>query len=380
MRPQRILFVTTGLGTGGAEHMLCKIIEAAPSQQVQFMVVSLRDKGDFGARLCAAGIPFVCCELPKLDALWAMPRAIRQIKVFDPDVIQGWMYHGCFVATLFSWVLSKKPPVAWGIRQTLYDLSKERLLTRCIIWLQAKLSGSAARIVYNSELSRTQHRAVGFSNRFDEVLPNGFDLARYHPDDERRSKFRKLHSIGNDEILIGLVARLHPMKDHLNFFKAASIIAKSLPNVRFVLAGAGTNWPSVHEMLVDSGVADRVLCLGRFEYTEHLYPALDLVVLSSAWGEGWPNVLGEAMACGIPCVSTDVGASAEIIGEHGRIVPAADSLALANACIELLSSLSKANGLAARLRKSIATRFDINEIAGRYVAIWARLAHSSRNE
>lgn len=378
MSQLRVLIVTTGLGTGGAEHMLCKLIEAAESNEIRFMVVSLRDQGDFGARLHTLGVPLVCCEFPYAAALLNFPRILRSIRAFEPNVVQGWMYHGCVAASMFAKLLPDRPSVVWGIRQTLYSLNNERVFTRFIIKLMARHSGAVSRIIYNSKTSRIQHRELGFSDRFDEIVPNGFDLSRYRLDSIRRSDFRQAHGIGDHEKLIGLVARVHPMKDHRTFVAAASIIASRLSNVRFVLAGLGTDQPEILTMLAEANLAERAICLGRFEHTEKLYPGLDLLVLSSAWGEGWPNVLGEGMACGVPCVATDVGESAEIIGENGKVVPPGDAVALASACVSILDRSLNPIKFGQRLRESIEQRFGIAEIADRYKVIWERARRSNR--
>lgn len=379
MKPLRVLVITTGLGTGGAEHMLCKLIEAADPDEITFMVLSLRNEGELGCRVRAAGVQLICLGLPTLAAASNFFRILRQIRTFNPDVVQGWMYHGCVFASFLSRFFLGRRPVVWGIRQTLYQIKNERFSTRFIIWLTAKLSGSVSRIIYNSKVSCLQHRAFGYSPLSDEVIPNGFDLSRYRLDAGRRALFRSAHGIEARETVIGLVARVHPMKDHKNFIGAASKVAARFPGARFVLAGLGSDGESIRALLEDAGILKRTICLGRFENTELLYPGLDLLVLSSAWGEAWPNVLGEAMACGVPCVSTDVGDAAEILGAEGRIVVPGDPVALAEACMEVIANQENSSLRAERLREGVQERFGIGEVLRRYLLDWEQVSLTTKS-
>lgn len=368
----RVAFVTTGLGTGGAEHMLCKLVEEAAAVQIALMVVSLRDEGAFGARIRDAGAELVCCNLHRPLGVLDLIRALCALRAFSPMVLQGWMYHGSLAATLFRFCLPGAPSVFWSMRQTLYALREEPLITRIIIRALAVFSrNSVQSVIYNSTLSMEQHRAVGICSPSARMIPNGFDLCRYQPDADRRRMARERLGYQSKELVIGLVARVHPMKDHDNFINAASMVLSAMPEVRVVLAGEGTDTPLMREKILQAGLAEVAHCMGRVSNTEELYPALDLLVLASAWGEAWPNVLGEAMACGVPCVATDVGESGEIVGDTGRIVPARDPASLARACVDLLQlSSSERAILGTRARVRVVNCFDIRSVFKQYTDIW----------
>lgn len=371
MNQRRIAFIITGLGTGGAEHMLCKLIEVSRIESTQTMVISLLDEGAFGERMRAAGAKVVCCHLNQPRGLLKLFKAYWVLKAFRPTILQGWMYHGNFIASLFGRLLPGKISVFWSMRQTLYSLATEPFRLRIIIRLLAVMSHRIKGVIYNSSLSLQQHQRVGLVSPHDMMLPNGFDLERYRPDAACRQKTRVQLDLRDDAPLIGLVARVHPMKDHANFIAAAGLLSQALPKVRFLLAGEGTASDEIKNLLQAAGIVERTLCLGRIEHTEELYPALDLLVLSSSYGEGWPNVLGEAMACGVVCVATDIGESRYIVGDTGAIVPPQNPQALANACEELLRrERSVLHNLGKQARERVFENFDIHAIFRKHVAIW----------
>ncbi len=371
----RVLHVITGLRTGGAEHMLLKLLAASPDQAGDRMVVSLTDKGAVGPRLEALGIGVVSLGMRRLPDPLSLVRLARRIDAFAPDVVQGWMYHGNIQASLARPLSRSRAPVAWTIRQTLYDRAAERRLTRVAIRLGALLSRRAAAIVYNSELSARQHEAIGYDAARRAIIPNGFDCERFRPMPEARAQVRAALGIAAGVPLVGLVARYHPMKDHRGFLKAAAIVARRYPAVHFLLAGAGL------EILAESAelraLGDRVLVLGERSDMPSLTAALDIACSASARGEGFSNALGEAMATAVPCVATAIGASGELIGDTGVLVPPSDPAALAAGIMDLLAvgeTGRRALGEAARLR--VVQRFALADVARRYDELWRGLCRA----
>lgn len=370
MTVRRVAFVVSGLGAGGAEHMLYKLVEAARSRSTHMMVVSLRDEGMFGERIRAAGAEVVCCHLNRPAGLFRLFTAIAALRAFRPTVIQGWMYHGNLLASLLYRLVPGRPKLFWSIRQTLYSIETEPPPLRKIIRLLAWMSGRVRAVIYNSSLSARHHQAVGIRSRADLIIPNGFDLSRYRPDPGRRKALRERFGIG-DELLVGLVARVHPMKDHAGFAAAAALVSKAIPGARFVIAGEGTDKPEIRALLEARGIFGKTICMGRVTHTEELYPALDLLVLSSAWGEGWPNVVGEAMACGVVAVGTDVGETGNVIGDTGFVVEASNAPALAAACMRVLQKPAETRMvLGSVARKRIRSHFDIHAVFERYAQAW----------
>ncbi len=370
MTDRRVAVIVTGLGAGGAEHMLYKLVEAARNSSTRLMVVSLLDEGMFGDRIRAAGADVMCCHLNRRAGAGSLLGAIAALRAFRPTVIQGWMYHGNLVASLLRWLVPGRPKLFWSIRQTLYSIETEPPRLRKIIRLLAAMSGRVRAIIYNSSLSVRHHQAVGIRSQADLMIPNGFDLDRYRPDPERRKAMRYRLGIG-EEPLVGLVARVHPMKDHAGFVAAGAQIARAIPGVRFVLAGEGTDTPEMQALLEAQGISGQTTCLGRMTHTEELYPALDVFVLSSAWGEGWPNVVGEAMASGVVAVGTDVGETGNVIGDTGLVVEASNPQALADACIQVLQMPAESRlMLGRRAHERIMSHFEIHAVFEQYARAW----------
>jgi glycosyltransferase involved in cell wall biosynthesis len=308
-------------------------------------------------------------------ALSILPLARR----IGPQLIQGWMYHGNLMASMATLALRKsalrksaprnRTPVLWNIRQTVYDLRNERWLTARFIRLGAALSAGPSAIIYNSQTSATQHQDLGYRAEKRVIIPNGFDCQVLHPDEAAHKAMRAELGIADDTVLIGLVARYHPMKDHIGFLKAAGMIVRSHSQAKFVLAGTGVSskQPELAEAVKQNELQDQVILLGERSDIPGLNNAFDIGCSASAWGEGFSNSIGEAMACGIPCAVTDVGDSAYIVGDSGLVSPPREPEALANA-IERLIDMGAAGRqqLGAKARKRIETEFSLPAIVQRY--------------
>jgi len=378
------MHVITGLTTGGAETMLLKLLSAA-SENMEHVVVSLGDEGTIGPRITALGVPVHCLGLKRnapnpFKMLSTLPLARR----IDPQLIQGWMYHGNLMASMAASALRKseshkKVPVLWNIRQTVYDLLRnERWLTAKLIRLGAHLSARPAAIIYNSQTSAIQHEDLGYREEKRVIIPNGFDCQVLRPDDAARKAVRAELGVTDDNILIGLVARYHPMKDHAGFLRAAAIVAQDHPHVRFALAGSGISaqQQELAKGLKQTGLHDRVTLLGERSDIPRLNNAFDISCSASAWGEGFSNAIGEAMACGVPCAVTDVGDSAYLVGDTGLVVPPRGPQALANAIVRLIDiGNAGRRQLGAKARKRIETEFSLPAIVQRYENLYR--THSS---
>jgi glycosyltransferase involved in cell wall biosynthesis len=365
----RVMHVITGLSTGGAETMLLKLLSAA-SGSMEHVVVSLGDEGTIGPRIAALGVSVHCLGLRRnapnpFRALSILPLA-RHI---GPQLIQGWMYHGNLMASMAVLALRQKPPVLWNIRQTVYDLRRERWLTAKLIRLGARLSSRPAAIIYNSQTSASQHESLGYRTEKRVIIPNGFDCQLLRPDEAARKAVRTELGIVGDTVLVGLVARYHPMKDHVGFLQAAAMIARSYPQTRFVLAGAGVS--STQSELVkaiqQNELGDCVMLLGERSDIPRLNNAFDIGCSASAWGEGFSNSIGEAMACGVPCAVTDVGDSAYIVADSGFVAPPRTPEALAKAIARLIEvGRSGRQQLGTKARQRIETEFSLPAIVRRY--------------
>ena len=377
--PIRVLHVITGLHTGGAETMLCKLVTGNGADGIGHAVLSLGVPGPVGARMVEAGIRVHTLGMRGLMPLPTHVARLRRITAAErPHVIHGWMPHGNLAASSAS--LGRAVPVIWGIRQSLYDLAYERPTTRLVIRLAARWSRHPARIVYNSHSGAEHHEALGYDRSRTLVIPNGFDTDAFTPSAEHRRAVRAELGISEDAIVIGMVARYDPMKDHGNLLQAAARLARERPDVHYVLAGRGVD--ETNAVLVDgragAGLSARMHLLGERADTARLFAACDVAVLTS-YTEGFPNVLGEAMACGTPCVSTAVGEASWIVGETGRVVPPRDPDALADGMRWILAlGAEQRRALGAAARRRIQSTYGLAAVRGQYARLYREIAGSIR--
>lgn len=374
MRPVKVMHVATGLGMGGAETMLYRLLSGTDPASFQSEVVSLVEVGPVGPMIQALGVPVRSLGMRRgMPSPAAVLRLARWVRAAAPDVIQTWMYHADLVGGLAA-KLAGGPPVAWGIHHTTFD---PRLTKKLTIWTAqtcARLSRwLPARIVCCSEASRRVHIQAGYAAEKIVVIPNGFDLGRFMPDPAARRDVRREIGIPEEAPLVGLIARFDPQKDHRNFLLAAARLHAHAPESHFLLCGDGVT-PGNRELagwIEAAGVGGYCHLLGRREDTARLMAALDVATTSSAFGEAFPIVVGEAMACGVPCVVTDVGDSAVIVGETGAVVPPGDPDALAAGWRRLLDMRQDERsrlGMAARQR--IGERYSLKKIVAQYEQLY----------
>ncbi len=290
-------------------------------------------------------------------------------KKFRPQVIQGWMPHGNLAASLTQFTSRIAAPVIWNIRMSLDAVDGEKMTTMGLIRVGAFLSSHPSAIIYNSRSGAEQHQKLGYRSAISAVISNGFDCDLFRPDEYARCHIRQQLGLKPTSILVGLVARRHPMKDHFGFLRAASLVSVRYPESRFLLIGKGLteSEPGLTQHIGKLNMTGRVFLLGERTDTPRLTAALDIACSSSAWGEGFSNAIGEAMACAVPCVVTNVGDSAYIVGDTGVIVPPQNPGALAHAIGQLIDggpAKRKELGMAARRR--IESEFSLPNIARQY--------------
>jgi glycosyltransferase involved in cell wall biosynthesis len=282
-------------------------------------------------------------------------------------VLQTWLYHADLLG-LVAGRLDPKGQLFWNLRCT------EMIGTAGLTRLLASCSAIPDGIIVNSEAGQRQHAALGYCPQRWIMIPNGFDTGLFRPDAEARRRGRLELMLPDDAIAILLPARYHPMKDHRTFLAAAALLATRRPGVQFALAGTGVGCEN--RVLIDEaaalGLNGRVRFLGEQPDISSLYPVFDIITLTSAFGEGFPNVLGEAMACGVPCVATDVGDAAAIVADCGAIVPPRDPEALAGAWERLIQLTPEERGaLGRRARERIVEYYNLARVVGCFEALYA---------
>ncbi|QGY39728.1 glycosyltransferase [Pseudodesulfovibrio cashew] len=373
----KILHVITGLDVGGAETMLYRLCSGMNPNRFESRVVSLIPPGPVGEQLSGAGI-----EVDSLDMRRGVPspaglfKLVRLIRSWRPDLIQTWLYHADLaglMAAKLAFPLGGGPKVAWNIRCSYMALEEYRRLTGLTLRACAALSGLPDLILTNSHDAKRFHQELGYHPKRFEVVHNGFDIDRFKPDPAAREEVRRELSVDSDSLIIGQVARFDPMKDHQTMIRAAAAVQSDRETV-FVFAGRGMDHDNLDlaTWLAESGLDPaRVRLLGERADVPRLMAAMDIHV-SSSLGESFPGAVGEAMACGVPNVVTDVGDAALLAGETGVTVPPGDPAALATALSRLAAlepGALRTMGQAARLR--IAERFSLSAMVECYERIYA---------
>jgi glycosyltransferase involved in cell wall biosynthesis len=289
------------------------------------------------------------------------------------------MYHSNMMTILMQPFIGRRVPVIFGIRQSLYDISSEKRATRMVIRAGAKLSDRAARIVYNAHISAEQHEAIGYDRSRRVVIHNGFDCEQFKPDVDAGESLRRELGVPPAACLIGFFARYHPMKDHETFLRAAGMLHRTHADVHYVLAGEVVD--SANRELVDqineNGIASVVHLTGIRRDVPRLNAGLDIASLTGKF-EGFPNVIGEAMACGVPCVAVDSGETRAVIADTGRVVPARDPEALASAWREMLQiGPERRKYLGHRARQRVLDCFELGVITRRYEQLFDEVLDES---
>ena len=369
----KITHIITDLDTGGAEVMLCKLLSSLHNDAVNSMVISLMGRGKITEQIEALGVRVETLDLEQGERPgWRTVKKLRQfMRAFNPDIVQGWMYHGNIVATVAVFLfdpMCRKVKLFWNVRQTLYDIKSEKIQTRWLIVLGRWLSFFSHSIIYNSNLSAEQHCNVGYLSKKTKIIPNGFDLQKFKPDQQHRQQLREELKINDNVLLIGHISRLHPMKDHATLLRAIDRVVGSLSStgskqeVLFLLIGHGVT------SKLSKNPAIRFL--GERTDIPRIMSALDIVVSSSAWGEGFPNVIGEAMASEVPCVVTDVGDSAYIVGKYGRVCSVGDDQCIANSLLQLIENKQERKTAGKQARKRIKENYSMDKIKKEYLKEW----------
>lgn len=370
-KPIEVVHLINSLDVGGAERMLTQLLIHGDKSRVRHRIICMLEPGPMADSVSehAAGIETLGMKrgAPAPGALWRLVRLLRNSPC---DVLQTWLYHADLIG-LIAGRLAGIRHIAWNTRCSSTGNERIRPLTTWIVKLLAYLSAWPDLVIANAEIVRTSHEEMGYRPKRWVHLPNGFDINRFRPSPERSRAFRESLGISEDMLVIGMVARYQPRKDFDGLLAAFALIMNSKPELRLILVGSGTN--SQNTLLVEQvnryGVGDRVHLLGERSDVERILPGLDLFVLAS-FGEGFPNVVGEAMACGVPCVMTDVGNAAELLGQTGCVVPINDAAALARAIENMLAEDSFRIQRAAAARARIEQYYSIADIARQYEVLY----------
>ena len=370
LRMLTVLHLITALQTGGAESMLRKLITTSDRERFRHVVVSMLEHATVTDALVADGIAVHSLGMRRdIFTPSAILRFLGLVRREAPQIVQTWLYHADLLG--LTGVIAARTKVVWNIRNSFHRGLSSPVTKAC-----ALLSWMPAAIVVNSDAGRRQYGSLGYRPRRWQLIPNGFDLKVLRPDPAARKAVRDALRMPVDAPLIGLVARFDPLKDHDTFLRAAGVLARTDSAVHFVLVGNGVvpGNALLDGLVRQEGLAGRLHMLGERRDIPWLTAAFDISSLSS-YAEGFPNVIGEAMACGVPCVVTDVGDCRVIVGETGVVVPPRDPHALAEGWRTLLRMDRETRSrLGEAARQRIERHFSLRHVVSEYEKLYLSLA------
>ena len=362
---KKVVFLIRDLNYGGAQRQLVTLVKALHQEDCfDVTVLHFYGGGSLLKDLIDRGIPTISLEKQeRWDVLGFFGRLLGHLKRIQPDVLHGYLGESNIV-TMFLKPLFPSTRIIWGIRGSNTPSERYGWLGSILSQLERLLSSFTDLIVVNSHTGKADYVNQGFASDKMVVISNGIDTEHFVPDSEAGAKVRSEWGISENTILIGLVGRLSPMKDHHTFLKAATLLSQVREDVGFVCVGVGEeNYAKeLYQLTDDLGIAEKIIWAGGRSDMPGVFNALNIACSSSSDGEGFPNVVGEAMACGVPCVVTDVGDSAWIVGDKGVVVPPKNPEALKTAIKELIDKTNLDDYNRQEIRQLIVEQFSVRQL------------------
>lgn len=373
----RVVFLIRGLDRGGAERQLLLLAIGLKRAGHYVSVYVFYGGGDFEAELRENGIPVrVLDKAGRWHTFGFLLRAATELRAERADVIHSYMSGANIAAAVLKpWLRPAK--LIWGIRASRLLFTGYGWVHRIGARLEVAFSKKADLIIVNSEAGRNHLLDQGFPRQKTVFIPNGLDAQSFFIDLDARQRMRDQWGVKDGEVLVGRVGRLDPLKDYPGFLRAAAAARILDPRLKFVCIGAGTTayLEYLRSYAVELGLDDLVLWTGAVQEMRAAYNALDLLASTSV-SEGFPNVLLESMACGVPCVTTDVGDAQQIVLGSGLTVPVGESEALANALISILKNPPKPEVV----RDSIISRYGTDFLVRRTEEHLVRLVSTTQKQ
>ncbi|KWU02526.1 glycosyl transferase family 1 [Vibrio toranzoniae] len=374
MKKNKILHVITGLGDGGAEATLVRLCLA--DKKNEHIVISLMDSGKYGQYLKDNYVTVEVLNMPKGKVtLKGIIKLYKDIKRIAPDVVQTWMYHADLIGGVTARILGIKN-INWGVHHSDLTPANSKKSTIFIAKICSYLSYFIPKnIIFCADSAARVHRKIGYSKRKIKIIYNGYDIKLFDRNNNYSASVKKEFHISEGTILLGMVSRFHPFKDHENLIKALGFLKRKGYSFKCILAGAGMlpGNKSLENWIRCSNVEDEVLLIGSRNDIPRIMNGIDIHLLSSS-SEAFPNVLNEAMACGTPCVTTNVGDAAVIVGKTGWVTNAMDPINFSKLIEEAIdemtlnSKLWEKRCLASRVR--IIENYTVQLMKEKYVSVW----------
>jgi|SRR5690625_1251713 len=371
-----IVHIITGLNNGGAEGVLYRLCKHDKANK--HTVISLLDMGKYGPLLEKEGVTVHCLEMPRgRPNLKGLSKLYRLLKKEKPTVVQTWMYHADLIGGVVARLAGIKA-VLWNIRHSTLVKGQSKRSTILVAKICAIFSHFIPKkIICCAHSALEVHSNIGYAKNKMTVIENGYELDLYTPNDSLGQKIKKELNLPTGIPILGMVGRYDPQKDHQGLLTALKLVKDRGVNFLFLLVGPEINQQNQEliSQIEKYNLTEDVLLLDQRKDIPALMNALDIHILSSAYGEGFPNVVAEAMACGTPCIATDVGDAAKIVGKTGWIVPPkqpkALSLAIGQSIDELNSESKSWQKKQGNCRERILSCFDIKVMIEKYQKNWS---------
>ena len=380
-----ILHVITDLNTGGAELMLLRLVREqsqSPGNPHRHRVISLRTVGPVGERIRAAGIEVEAMAMIGLRGfVRGFPRLVRRIRRVRPDIVQTWMYHADLLGGIAARLAGCRR-ILWGVRVAdifpAMGVSRSALWSRRICgWLSSRLPN---RIVYVAEAARAVHERLGYDSSRSVVVQNGYAVPGAADRLGWRERGRAELGLAPDAVLVGTAGRFSPQKGFRGFIETGAALARSRPGLCFLMAGRGIDRANVELQgwIEATGMAERFHLIGETDDIQQWLATLDVFALKSL-GEGFPNIVAEAMTVEVPCVVTDVGDAGLLIGTTGAVTQPGDHRAFSAAIARLVDAPPEEREVLGRAaRKRVRQLFSVEDVSARYSALYAELLADGR--
>ena len=367
----KIVHIITGLGDGGAEQTLYKICKY--DQNNDHIVISLTGSGKYFSLLNTIGIKVHCFKI-NLISFFQCYHFLKLLHSLNPNIVQTWLVHADFIGGIAAKLLGIRN-IIWNIRYSNLEIGKAKLSTILIIKILARLSYKIPRhIIVVSKKAKKIYTTMGYDRKKLKFIPNGYDLSILKINNIQKKNFQKILKKNKNIPLIGNVARYDPKKGHFNLLKALSITKSK--NINFLCLLVGSNITKKNVKLINEikklKLSSHVKLLGQRNDIPTVMNGLDIYVHSSGYGEGFPNVVAESMACGTPCVVTDVGDASYIVGKTGWVVGSNNFLELASAIEKAIfeQKTKNWNKRCKEARSRVKESFDISKMVNSYNKVW----------
>jgi len=374
----KILHIITGLKNGGAEAVLYRLCTNKNTRNCDQIIISLMDEGKYGPLLRKSGLPVYCLKMPRgRVTIKSIVSLVKILRSYNPDIIQTWMYHADLIGGLIARIIGFNC-VFWGVHNIVLDFDKAKKSTVFVKNLCILFSRIIPKhIIFSSEYAADHHKHLGYPSDKFYIIHNGVDLKKFFPNFLAGKSIRKKLKIPSNVPLFGMVARYDPYKDHQSLLEALKVVKDKGLFFRCLLVGDGINKQNNELMILleKNEIKDWVLLMGPQDDIYNVMNAFDIHILSSI-SESFGNVLAEAMACGIPCISTDIGMPGEIVGDTGWVVPPKNPKELAKTIIEVIDTME--DSISWKLRKNscrnrISNNFSDDIMASKYHIKWQNI-------